>query len=288
MTHSYIEENNITHRYLIGRLSVDEQTGFEEHLVDCPECLDRVQIANRFRRGLRRAVAEDVEQRRVFTQIGLLAWLTHLSSGQRRTLYLATIALSVGLPLLIYFGEMRRIQRELGQVKTAYADLQRRYAQQQQAAGRLEEELQASEERNRQAELQRQGPGAVASGHSTQSQSNIGLPLFALNTVRDSEAEPSHPANEVSIPRFSRWIILSLEFEPDPAAQFYRATILNQQMQPVWNASNLKLTSKDTIVVSVNTGLLRPGNYMLRLEACTEQGRCHSTARYSFRANITD
>src|SRR5712691_8020025 len=252
MTHSYIEENNITHRYLIGRLSVDEQTGFEEHLVDCPECLDRVQIANRFRRGLRRAVAEDVEQRRVFTQIGLLAWLTHLSSGQRRTLYLATIALSVGLPLLIYFGEMRRIQRELGQVKTAYADLQRRYAQQQQAAGRLEEELQASEERNRQAELQRQGPGPVASGHSTQSQSNIGLPLFALNTVRDSEAEPSHPANEVSIPRFSRWIILSLEFEPDPAAQFYRATILNQQMQPVWNASNLKLTSKDTIVVSVN------------------------------------
>jgi len=179
------------------------------------------------------------------------------------------------------------MQRELGQVKTAYADLQREYAQQHQAAGRLEEELQASEERDRQAEL-RPRHGAVANGHSSQSQSNVGLPLFALNTVRDSEAEPSHPANEVSIPRFSRWIILSLEFEPDPAAQFYRATILNQQMQPVWNGSNLKLTSKDTIVVSVNTGLLRPGNYMLRLEACTGQGLCHSTARYSFRANIAD
>ena len=59
MDHRYIEEADITDRYLIGKLPPWEHDRFEEHFVDCPECLDRLEMTRVFRRALKVAVAED-------------------------------------------------------------------------------------------------------------------------------------------------------------------------------------------------------------------------------------
>lgn len=56
MDHNYIEEYHVADRYLRNGLSPEERKEFERHFVDCPECLDRLALAEIFRHG------EDGEQ----------------------------------------------------------------------------------------------------------------------------------------------------------------------------------------------------------------------------------
>ena len=48
MNHAYIDENSIAERYLDQALSPDELREFEEHIVDCQECADRLLLAEMF------------------------------------------------------------------------------------------------------------------------------------------------------------------------------------------------------------------------------------------------
>ncbi len=49
MDHQYIEEQRIADRYLDRTLPTAERLAFEKHFVDCPECLDRLALAEMFR-----------------------------------------------------------------------------------------------------------------------------------------------------------------------------------------------------------------------------------------------
>jgi hypothetical protein len=48
MDHAYIDANSIAERYLDHALSPDELREFEEHIVDCQECADRLLLAEMF------------------------------------------------------------------------------------------------------------------------------------------------------------------------------------------------------------------------------------------------
>ena len=63
MDHQYIEEHNITDRYLLGRLRAEERSRFEEHFVDCQECLERLETTEDFRGALKTVAAEDATRR---------------------------------------------------------------------------------------------------------------------------------------------------------------------------------------------------------------------------------
>lgn len=58
MEHAQIEENNLIDRYVRGTLPVDLRGAFEEHFLDCPECLQQLELARGLREGLRLAAAE--------------------------------------------------------------------------------------------------------------------------------------------------------------------------------------------------------------------------------------
>ena len=45
MEHSYIEKNALVDRYLNRRLGVEERAAFEEHFLDCRQCLDQLKFA---------------------------------------------------------------------------------------------------------------------------------------------------------------------------------------------------------------------------------------------------
>jgi hypothetical protein len=49
LDHPYIDEHNIAGRFVSGDLTGDELILFERHYVDCPECRDRVALAQMFR-----------------------------------------------------------------------------------------------------------------------------------------------------------------------------------------------------------------------------------------------
>jgi hypothetical protein len=48
MDHLYIDRNSVAERYLAHSLPAAELREFEEHLVDCQECADRLLLAEMF------------------------------------------------------------------------------------------------------------------------------------------------------------------------------------------------------------------------------------------------
>ncbi len=74
MDHRYIEEHDLVDRYLLGHLPAEERTRFEDHFVDCPRCLDELELARDFRASLRAGVADRVARSSVGA--GILAWLS--------------------------------------------------------------------------------------------------------------------------------------------------------------------------------------------------------------------
>jgi hypothetical protein len=50
--HGYIEEHNLPERYVLGQLDDAEQVSFEDHFVDCPRCLDAVEVVQELAAGL--------------------------------------------------------------------------------------------------------------------------------------------------------------------------------------------------------------------------------------------
>src|SRR5207253_4021188 len=54
MDHIYVEENQIADRYVKGTLPAEEAERFENHYLSCPECLDRLELAESVQRGFKR------------------------------------------------------------------------------------------------------------------------------------------------------------------------------------------------------------------------------------------
>jgi len=58
MQHPYIEEHNFVERYLTKRLNPEERAAFEEHFIDCPDCLDAIEFAQSLSDGIKLVAAE--------------------------------------------------------------------------------------------------------------------------------------------------------------------------------------------------------------------------------------
>ena len=54
MDHARIDETQLADRYLMGKLDDAERRSFEEHFVDCPVCLEKLETVE----GLRGALKE--------------------------------------------------------------------------------------------------------------------------------------------------------------------------------------------------------------------------------------
>jgi anti-sigma factor RsiW len=58
MEHSFIEAHNQIDRYVRGTMPVAERTAFEEHFLDCPNCLQQLEVARNLSGAIRIAIAE--------------------------------------------------------------------------------------------------------------------------------------------------------------------------------------------------------------------------------------
>ena len=243
MDHQYIEGHNIPDRYLQGTLSATERTRFEEHFIDCAQCLDRLEMTEDFRGALRTLAAAEAATSRVHARPGLRAGLTGITGGRHAALLAAAVLLLVALPsvlLIVWTGQSRR---EVDHARLSAADWQRRYEESQQAGRKAEAEMQAREQevaRQRlemtEREREQQARGAEQGSRQSLLQS---APIFALNTVRGGTREQSAPATRISIPRSAQWIVLKLEIEPDPELQSYRATLFTSGDRVICRASDV-------------------------------------------------
>ena len=118
MDHREIDDHHVPERYLLGQLSAEDTERFEDHLLDCRECLERLEIGERFQGALRDVVAEDAA--RTAVRAGVLAGLRRL--GKWRGLGLAVLALALLLPSAVL---TRRLDHQRAENRRLQGDLER-------------------------------------------------------------------------------------------------------------------------------------------------------------------
>ena len=296
MEHPYIDEHDIADRYLLGKLSPEERARFEEHLADCMRCLDRLEMTIDFRDGLRLVVAKESLRRRDYLQIGRAGWsapLVRLSRARRAAL-LVGATLLIGLPVAALIMEWRSARRDLAQATQALSELQRKYEKGERSALDLMKEMQ---ERERQSSEQRQQPAAqlerkqekrmrLADEVNVAIRPQVVVPVFNLDLERGADPDLSRPFNRIVLSHSSKLFILLLELTPDHDLLSYRASISAPGGRNIWSESDLKPNSDDTLALSFNSSLFKPGVYLLTLEGLNAQKRYAPIAEYTFRLLI--
>jgi hypothetical protein len=293
MDHSYIEDHLIADRYLSGKLSTEAHMRFEEHFVDCAECLDRLRTIDDFRAGLRAIAEEEAVRLRAYLrggQFGVLARVAWLIRRRQAPL-LAVVILLVALPMALVILEWRSARRDLAQAEQTSSEWRRKYEGSEQAARDLAKEMRT---RERESSLQREQLAAQLklmrkASDSPFPRSNKAAeyaseaPVFALSVVRGGSPDLSLPVNRITLPHQSKLIVLLLELEPDPDLHSYRVAISATDGRSIWTGNGLKPNSKSALALSFNPNLFKPDDYLLTLEGLTAQEGRVSVAKYTFR-----
>jgi len=287
MEHSYIEKHDVVGRYLSSRLSDEELIRFEEHFLNCQQCVDQLETTEDIRRGLRTAAAEEAWLSKVHNHAGFLARVVRLRRARRAAFLAIAILLIAPVAWLAWMWNGAR--RELIGARQTSLAWQRSYEQSAQAARDLTKEMQTqerriSDERDRlAAQLKNEREAGARLPHP--SNRAIGgetvVPVFSLSMMRDIGPDISEPVDEITLSPSSKSIILLLEADPD--LQSYRAVVSTSDGRNVWSRDGLRPKSRDGLALSFNSNLFKPDTYLLTLEGLTTERRYKLIAKYTFR-----
>jgi hypothetical protein len=257
MDHRLIEEQGLAESYVMGRLTPEEEERFEEHLLECRECREQVAWAEDLRGSFRELAAEEQTRAAAAIHLGLFASLARRGRAVQWGLAALLAVLAVGLPawLLVQQGNLRR---ELAEARRA-APVQPAPPVPPPSSGadpalatereRLREELQA--ERRQREEL----AGRLA--QLTRPQVNTAI--FSLGFVRGEEE-----TNQVALSAEPAWIVLAVE-PPEPDVETWRATLRDASGRTLWKGEGLHPAADGSLVLSLRSDLLEPGDWRLAL-----------------------
>jgi hypothetical protein len=292
MDHDYINEHGVVSLYVAGRLSPEERAGFEEHFVDCRQCLEQIEVTASLREGLRQVANEDaarpggtrtdVARLGVAPRLAPALWAGAGSWKQPALLAYAMIVV-VGLAA-IFFVDSRYRRSEVAEARRSSDDWQRRYAEERQARENLQRQQAQS------ADNAADNAGKQSGDQGPRVASLQPAPLFFLNVTRGAD-EGSTPANQleanqVAVSPAAPLIALSLEFEKDPAVRSYRARLSDAAGRVLWSAENIPSPASDAIAITLPSHLLGRGNYFVTLDGLTAGGRYFPAAHFTFQASV--
>jgi len=149
---------------------------------------------------------------------------------------------------------MARMGAELEQTKIASLDWRRRYETEQASAA-----------------LRRPASDQPVVG-----------PTFYLNTTR-GEPDAANPANRITVPADSHWVVLALDREIEPGLQSLRANLKDSAGQEMWQQSGLPAGAHEPLSFVLPSELLHNGDYVLTIEGLSSDGRYQAAGRYRFR-----
>jgi len=273
MEHRDIEERDLARLYCVGKLSQEESLQFETHFVDCPACLERLELLRSFRNGLKQTTGEDAAlpwslkawSLKGWSLAGLIAWLAALRAWKRATVLAGAACLVIVLPASLSFWKIIRLRQQLESTKLASAGWEQRYAQQLHANDALQKNL----------------PEATSQASAA---------IFSLSISRGAPGFPdsssSQPVNQIAISRAARWVAFSLEGAYGPNPRSYRATLNDAHGRLVWQESQLVSATPDSVGVVLPASLFESGDYLLMLETQAGEGHYVNPARYRFRVHV--
>ncbi|MGB6476487.1 MAG: zf-HC2 domain-containing protein [Candidatus Sulfotelmatobacter sp.] len=286
MDHDYINDRGVVALYVSGKLAAEERARFEEHFVDCQQCLEQIEVTADLRGALQQMAKEDaarpsaagfgVDQPSVAPRLAPAPWVGAGFWRQPRLLAYASLVVVLGLAA-VFFADAGYRRSELAEARRTSDDWQRRYAEERQARETLQQQMQRSGDTTDKT-------GSSGGERNPLVASVRPAPLFFLNVTRGADEAGSAPANRVAVPASSPWIALSLEFEKDSAFRSYRARLSDAQGQVVWSAENIPSPPSGAIAITLPAHLLSKGNYSVALDGLTAAGRYLPAAHFSFQA----
>ena len=246
MDHDFIQERNIAERYILGRLEPSELARFEEHFIDCQQCIETLETSGMLRDGLRRMEAKPAvpmmprRPARFWPAFGAIAAMFAVSITTAGWLAYRNSQLTDNL---------------------ASARLTSRKATGKVAE--LQSQLLALEVKDRNSSL----PAVV----------------YSLESVR-SAPRGKPPAQMLSIPAEPSILVLLVNQEPVPEFTSYRARLRDSAAKEIARFDEVRHQANSTIALSFNSRLLSPGVYEVVLEGRTTGGRFAPAAQLRFRA----
>lgn len=261
MEHEQIAEHNVVERYVLGRLTPEEEERFEVHLLECPECRLQVEREDDFQDSLHTVAAEEAV--RATVQVGVIAWL----SRRRGWLLVAALLLLAFFPLWL-LRERSRLQGEIGQLQAALAHPPAAPAPAPAAPSTPAGDPAEKEKLRAEIAAQKDANSKLSEQLARLSRPQVNIPIFSLGFLRGDEGT----ANRVTLGRQPRWIVLAVELPPE-TAKSYRAALTTAGGKTLWEGEGLIPTADGTVTLSLDSGKLEPGPHRLRLTAVDAQGR---------------
>ena len=250
MDHDQIEARSLAERYVAETLPSAEREAFEEHLVDCPRCLDQVDEAERIRAGL--AALEEERPVRLPARPDVARLPV-----RRLALALAAGLVIGAVPSLLV---LRALQEARGQGASAHGAVAEAQARAAAVERSLREERQART--NAEAEL--------AAAEQVQS-----LPVLALAETRGGD---EGPGPSLRIPPGAPFAVLAVE---TGGYRLYAAQLIASDGSVIWREDRLSANAFG-VAVALPARLLPPGGYRLVLEGVSGDARV-AAGRFAFR-----
>jgi hypothetical protein len=280
MDHAYIEEHQIADRYVLGTLPADEADRFEDHYLSCPECLDRLNLAESVERGFKRMAGEEAARLTAVRQLALVAWLARLGRQRQITLLLGAFLVLAVLPDGLALRGIAGRERDLAEVRSVLKEERQRSAAGERSAAevaRLRSELNA----NRHDLAGERAARARAAEQLAQAQKpQVNVPIVFLDAERDA-GPSSEPTQRLRQPAAGS-VVFSLPVD-SPFRPSYRAVLRDRHGRELWRGTDLKRNEHDTLSWSLPASLVPPGDYSFSIEGMTQGGKPTAAGRITFR-----
>ena len=282
MDHKYIDQFDLVERYLTGKLAAEESTEFEEHFVDCSQCLDRLETTKAFVEGLRVVASNRLPVLMAETPAKIL-WNAPYTTSRK------AFAVAAGALLLVVIGgaglvytQIRRYRVEAEQARSASIQWERRYEEDRQLSDATSKDHQEAEREltEQVAQLRTELENQRKSGHQDNVQVNV--PILALSSTRGSDPL-SASVNVVTLSRSSGSFVITMALEGETGYRRYAMTILSSQKQLILKRGGIKPLRDNLISMSLDSSLFRAGNYLLTLDGIARDGSIIVVGEYRFR-----
>jgi Putative zinc-finger len=290
MEHEQIDQYDLIDRYLLGKLPADEIARFEEHFIDCPQCIARLHTTKTFLQDLRYIAAEQASRagRRQLSRAFKHIWQARFRKSLALALGCLLIAAIAGFALVNLYT--RRLRAEMSQAKNLSEQWERRYEDERQAAfsadrKRQEAESQLAEQQRVLAaklkDEQAQRP-KMAAELGRQMRPDDNPSIFILSSVRGAESNAAGAAKQISLQHASAMFILGVSLEEEMTYKSYGLTILDQRRQVIWTGRRSAPNQYNSLLTLLRRDLFRPGHYSLIVKGVKTEGGVDVVGDYPF------
>lgn len=295
MDHEEIDQFDVIDRYLTGKLPVEESTDFEEHFINCPQCISRLQVTDGFIQGLRSIAVEQILPLSHHQPRNAFPYSLYALFRKPWVLACACLLIAGAICATWAVNYTRRLRAEADQAKSLSEQWQRRYESELQSATAADRKLQETEQQRAEQLLALEMKLKEEKEQHTKMEAESrrrmhtpgSLPVFALISVRSSSANPSEPINKIVLPRSSAVFAFSISLAGETQFHNYRISIFDDRHRLIEKTRQLTPDRDDVLTILLDSGLFRSGNYSLVLEGFKKEGGQEIIDHYPLRITKT-